>query len=374
MQIVNFQCGKCGKLMGISAEHLGTQVHCPHCHEIVEAPRPAPPPDPYADVHVDIPDSKEQESIFTHPEDEQGDDLFGGPAKPLVELPPESAPRHAVEREPRSPREMPEPDRGAFAARPAATMPETIEAPSDHGANALPAPPVPKSAKSGMLGPMMLVLLIPYSLLTTIYIIWTFLSPSHDPFQYLRDPGKDGNPRRVSPDSPLPGKLKTSLQRPIRVGVLELTPLKVEMNREGDLVLLLKMTNISTDQAFRPVDHSYLLYAETSRKTPRPYSYLDAGAQGKLQGGYLRFLKLPTDKEEDTSKGVIRPGQEVYVELTTLDKYRGAKMKSVMQSARPLVWRVHFRRGLVAVGGRDVSATAVIGVEFSPSAVEKAKA
>ncbi|MBM4068901.1 MAG: hypothetical protein FJ271_08140 [Planctomycetes bacterium] len=373
MQIVNFQCGKCGKLMGVSSEHLGTQVHCPHCQEIVETPQPAPKPDS-TEVRVEIPDSKEQESIVTHPEDEQGDDRFGGPTRPLVELPPESVAKqpdypaqsdHALHR-----------TASPFDQAPSASLPETIETPSDQdspGIGTLPEPTVSRSARSSMLGPTLLVLLIPYSLLTTAYIIWSMFN-THDAFDAMRDTGKDGVPKRVHPDRPLPGKLKTSLRHSIRVGELEIQPLKVEFNREGDLVLLLKMSNMSTDQAFSPIDHSYLFYAETSRKTPRPYSYLDAGTAGKLQGGYLRYLQQPSDKHEDPNNGVIRPGQDVYAEITTLDKYRDTKVKSVLQSGGPLLWRVHVRRGIVVLGGRDVSATAVIGVQFLPSAVEKAKA
>lgn len=376
MQIVNFQCGKCGKLMGVSAEHLGTQVHCPHCHEVVETPPPAPTPDSYAEVRVEVPDIKEQESIFTSPEDEHGEDLFGAPAKPLVELPPESAPQHAADHAQRPLSERHSQRADAFAEpRVAATLPETLESPVDDGAHETLAPnatAAPKTTRS-MLGPTLLVLLIPYSLLTTAYIVWSLFN-ARDAFENLRDTGKDGAPRRVSPDRPLPGKLKTSLRQAIRVGELEIYPLKVEVNREGDLVLLLKLSNMSTDQAFSPIDHSFLHFAESSRKTPRPYSYLDAGEQGKLQGGYLRFLKQPTDKNEEPGNGVIRPGQEIYAEITTLDKYRDAKVKLALQSRRPLIWRVHCRRGFVVVGGRDVSATAVVGVEFSPSAIDKAKA
>ena len=38
MQTVQFQCGHCGKLMGVSHEFLGQQVRCPTCQQIVLAP------------------------------------------------------------------------------------------------------------------------------------------------------------------------------------------------------------------------------------------------------------------------------------------------------------------------------------------------
>jgi phage FluMu protein Com len=48
MQPVQFQCGHCGKLMAVSSQHIGQQVRCPHCQEIVIAPPPAAPTVPSA--------------------------------------------------------------------------------------------------------------------------------------------------------------------------------------------------------------------------------------------------------------------------------------------------------------------------------------
>src|SRR5262249_39424642 len=42
METVNFQCGHCGKLMGVNTAFLGQQVHCPHCQQVVVAPAAAP--------------------------------------------------------------------------------------------------------------------------------------------------------------------------------------------------------------------------------------------------------------------------------------------------------------------------------------------
>src|SRR5260370_4430232 len=78
--------------MAISTEHLGTQVHCPHCMEIVQAPPPASAgPEP---KEIKGADSREGESIFAAPSDE---DIFGGSPKAQVEMPdppPLPAPMH----------------------------------------------------------------------------------------------------------------------------------------------------------------------------------------------------------------------------------------------------------------------------------------
>ena len=38
METVQMRCGNCNRMMAISVEHLGGQVHCPHCQAIVETP------------------------------------------------------------------------------------------------------------------------------------------------------------------------------------------------------------------------------------------------------------------------------------------------------------------------------------------------
>src|SRR4051794_39093336 len=111
MQTVQLQCGNCQKIMGISLEHLGSQVHCPHCRAVVQTPPrssvvpppappiPDPPPLPDAGTEMFAPpppvDVSERESIFGASE-EVGEDLFGGPEQPKVEMPPEPPPEPSI--------------------------------------------------------------------------------------------------------------------------------------------------------------------------------------------------------------------------------------------------------------------------------------
>jgi hypothetical protein len=80
MEIINFQCGHCGNLMGVSSECLGQQVRCPICSQVVVAPA-APQPDP---MFPAIPSPQEHEDIFTPPEQ---DDLFNTTPTPRLEIP-----------------------------------------------------------------------------------------------------------------------------------------------------------------------------------------------------------------------------------------------------------------------------------------------
>ncbi|HEY7424226.1 MAG TPA: hypothetical protein VH682_08335 [Gemmataceae bacterium] len=97
MQTVNFQCGHCGKLMGVGSEHLGQQVRCPHCQQIVIAPPPpaepppapeaAPPPELVEKVPNAAPAADDADDIFAPTE--ASDDLFGRSAPPRIEMPPD---------------------------------------------------------------------------------------------------------------------------------------------------------------------------------------------------------------------------------------------------------------------------------------------
>ncbi len=97
MQTVNFQCGHCGKLMGVSSEFLGQQVRCPHCQQVVvapptaEAPLPAPaqaaaplPPGLFETI-LQPPPPIDPEDIFSPAE--ATEDLFGRPDAPRLEMP-----------------------------------------------------------------------------------------------------------------------------------------------------------------------------------------------------------------------------------------------------------------------------------------------
>src|SRR5438270_4922717 len=110
MATVNFQCGHCGKLMAVGTEHLGQQVRCPHCQQVVlvpisAAPLPVPEPAPsppaaaqtpaagpagWAGERLFLPSHEDPEDIFTPPE--ETDDLFGASDAPRIEMPAEPPP------------------------------------------------------------------------------------------------------------------------------------------------------------------------------------------------------------------------------------------------------------------------------------------
>ncbi len=83
METVQFECGTCHRVMAVSLEHLGAQVHCPHCQTIVQAP-PAGTPSSSLKDGGDI--GREGESIFAGPA--PTDDIFNSPPSgPKIEMP-----------------------------------------------------------------------------------------------------------------------------------------------------------------------------------------------------------------------------------------------------------------------------------------------
>lgn len=100
MQPVQFQCGHCGKAMAVGSEHLGQQVRCPHCQQIVVAPLPPSAPVPAGSgaevpppgltetiLHVPAPPG-DGEDIFS--QTDVSEDLFGHIEAPRIEMPPDT--------------------------------------------------------------------------------------------------------------------------------------------------------------------------------------------------------------------------------------------------------------------------------------------
>ena len=329
MQKVTFNCGQCGGQMAVGAEHLGTQVTCPLCQAVITAPVSPPGPD-------------DRESIFSSAE--SSDDLFGAPKPaPVIEPPP--------------PARIEQPGWQSTVSEPTAQ----------------PTVTVPARRRSSKLVPIVLILLVPYSIVSTAFIAWLLYNQKRNQTESLErmfDPApKDGGPRlRVKHDSDLPAKLRTSLAKAIRIGDIEVTPLKVLLNDSDDLTLSAKMKNVSENTIFNPFPDAFLKNTGSGMNAVRPYTFLESGTE-KIYGGFVTWQREPQGKAFD---GVLQPQEEMVVTLSTMSQQR-PQVRRLMQRSGGHVWRLHVRRGFVEVRGEPRSATAVIGVEFSTSAVSKAK-
>jgi len=374
MDTVQIQCGSCNKLMAISTAHLGGQVRCPHCQAVVQAP-PLSPAAASAPTEIIPPriETGENESIFAPPE--PSEDLFdAGPPRPLVEKPVEVAPPPS-----------PPSDYGTTVdaraavhqgeiteALPAPQL-ETPGAPPDEAAHAdLAALQRPRPvADRGYLSLMLLIFLVPYSILMTLFVIylWHQLANQENPLRMLPDPApkKDGARQvlRISHEAPLAADQKVKLGGTITIGAIQVTPEKVTRDEGGSLQLVLNVKNMSDNQAFSPMHIDFLRTPKGSKTTALPYTFLESRTFNRLYGDLVWFEHPGEDGK--TNDGDLRPGQQEKVVVTAA--HHEAVVNKIATSNEFLTWRVQLRRGLVRVDGRDVSATAVIGVQFNASQI-----
>jgi phage FluMu protein Com len=348
METVQLPCNHCGQLMAVSVEHMGIEVHCPHCEGVVQVPA--------AEVMSDRTWLDKKETPSKVPPK-----LSDGPKAP-TEFP--------------TPRFSSRPRRTTEPAWPgAAAGSDNLE---DDG-EALPTPPRIQRPKESQFALILLLFLIPYAVATTGYIAWLLYQSNQarsvDPLERLPDKSNEGAPRQIQHDLDVPGKLKTSLQQPLIIGDLEVTPLKIERHTRGKFVFLelaLKMKIVGTGVEFNPMHQDFCYFREAS-SAARPYTFLQPlSARGgeRLYGGQLEWALLDHGREKLVNQAQrLRPGQEMVIRLTTRsdDSARAQWMKDHPQD---LLWRVQVRRGLVNTRQGQKSATAVIGVQFNSSAIE----
>jgi DNA-directed RNA polymerase subunit RPC12/RpoP len=486
MQTVNFQCGHCGKLMGVAQEFLGRQVRCPHCQQVVVAPAPgpaAPPPAPAPAPHdvetVFQPQpTGDHEDIFA-PSEEATDDLFGRSSAPRLEMPAEPAPPPdpvsngtstipgamadafaptlafsppdaPAPGSPGTPAlELPPSDGGATQSLPPPgpggipswMTPTVHETPADHGASAPPPESHAEAAAEMSGGPseavaraarrtqargtgwfwlLVFVPLVFYSILMTVVVVLLLLKDAQvqaprDPFDKMIDDGDNSgvkpakgrkgafhwNPGEAYVTQELPAHLRTTLGKPIRVGDLEVTPKEVTRERvkvmagaasnaepclQDSLVLHLHVRNVSSDLMFAPLDPYFDRFWKPGMEGP-PFTYLQAGKY-RFFGGPARWWKRdqanPNPPEWVEGRRLDDPGLEPGEERDTLVCTDGGGPDNLDPAAPrilfgtrtgkpyhgPLHWRIRVRRGLVQHKGRDLSATAVIGVDFTDKDIQ----
>ena len=141
-------------------------------------------------------------------------------------------------------------------------------------------------------------------------------------------------------------------------------------------VLRFKVKNTSSDVYFCPNDPAFNRRAANDSS---PYNALIVGRTRFYGGPFPWPSRTKFEREyiegQDQDHLPLAPGQERETVVCTFPgdyKEIGAQLKTVTEG--PFLWRVQLRRGLVRCedgGGaeRDVSVTAVIGVEFKPSDV-----
>lgn len=356
--------------MAISVEHLGGQVQCPHCRSVVQTPaRPAAPkkPAPRMEIH-------ERDSIFAG---EVNEDVIGDgggrAAQPTVQLPVEKRTIQVPPNQVLEPTVVTQ-----VGAPPADRTPAETPAAADDAETDLPEfQPRPIYDRS-MLTLVFMIFLVPYAIMTTLFIIYllTFAPVRSHPLDMMPDPvpgTKKGGPRPVGQqrqtvhNHPLAAHQRVPLGQSIQVGDLIVQPLHVRLTEEGDLALTIKAKNVSKNTAFEPINDFYVRY-KPSEGGSEPYTYLESKSRevANIYGGFLEFQTTRGEKAD----GMLGPNDESLFILTTMPNYHPF-VKTIAKTNDEYLWRVQVRRGFVKYRNKDVSATAVFGVEFTSQQIER---
>jgi hypothetical protein len=272
-----------------------------------------------------------------------------------------------------------------------------------------------RRAGAGWVTFVVILSLASYSVLTTAFIVFKLLSqPSVVPYPLLEampdaegdnpTPGRKRSELRPLSvdkiaelnDQPVPDRLRVALGSPVVVGDLEVTPLKVERRRvavyvennprpepcpHDSLVLTLRLRSLAADYRFSPLDNYFdrkydnFFNPKRNRLGPQPMTYLEVGKE-RYYGGPAEWAPLKrSSKEKKDRQWLALPGRsnlddglapgETREAATCTDGEDPNVEARLDRHDGPLLWRVQVRRGLVGVGGRDVPATAVIGVDFT---------
>lgn len=218
----------------------------------------------------------------------------------------------------------------------------------------------------------MTIVIASYASAITIALIWILsvgrsLAPSRHPAEQralavsepATTPLSGGAVRSEEPASPLPIQNLTALGASIRLGTIEVTPLgiekgRIELHRTIDglevrqpkgksLILRLRLTNVSPDHIYTPLDLPSIRECSGCRKE----TYLETGQ------GIIAMYPLAVESEWSIAGQqlpILKPGESVETLLATAPIVENKLDGS-------LLWRIRLRV--------NPHQTDVVGVKFS---------
>jgi hypothetical protein len=360
--------------MAVGPELAGSQVRCPHCLQVVVAPTTVGPDESVSGNPFQFAESAQEanDRIGTHT------------------------------------------DAASFTfSSSAESLPETTAGPDP--TSELQSSDLPTTAGPTSRGPAntaggrpnwLLTILVPYAVFMTVMAIFYFIKYSsvanETPLDQIPDllgqfqqKQAKGSPQSRSvplppPDQNLPGRLLTSLGKPIQVGAIEVTPLAVEYrpwtaftkirNRyeprkvpiKATLVMHLRLRNVSPDLTFYPTDPYF--DRNPKQANDKPYTLLDVGGR-KYYGGLIEFVAEPGNTErtwiagQENDDKPLGPGEAR--ETVLVSRPGDALFDAVQKAKEPAVWRIHVRRGLMPYHGTEIPVSAVVGVSFTAADIRK---
>jgi len=259
----------------------------------------------------------------------------------------------------------------------------------------------------------LIAILFPYAIMMTVFAVMFYFKSRivDDIHPLMMIPDLDGEYRnatqrkkisgtqhriRFPADMPLSREQITDLGQPIRVGVLEVTPVSVtaapivgvswrknmeeperKQSTAPSLILTLRLKNVSDDVTVYPSDPYFVRRPRDAKD--RPYMMVEVGDR-KFYGGALSYITdsdmlirewVEGQEQDDKSLG---PGEERETVVCTSPI---EPVIDAVKEAGSAVWRVQLRRGFITYREKEYSVSAVIGVRFqaddvhSPSTIDK---
>jgi hypothetical protein len=346
------------------------------------------------------------------------------PAPATEPEPPPSEPQHA---EPPASEDT-VPSWMSESSEPASQV-ATLTAETAPGEEAVPAPAPRRVRREGnrLFLPLVFMPLILYAVLTSVIIALLYAGiirvpeptnrDRNDPFDQLPDDGDDSGTKKggkritlaYPPEDvtrPITPARRVKLGNTLRVGSIEVTPLRVTRERVGvyvrgyekatncgsdSLVLYLRLKNVSTEERFAPLD-TFFDRLGTVKRGSLPLTHLEVG--GFRVSGPAKWAP-PTASDDQPQwlkgrdysfPGGVGPDEEyklldakgkrtrdpfVCTDGNNPDATRvlfgededGKRVATPHPG--PFLWRIQLRRGVVLHRGKERSATTVVGVEFT---------
>jgi len=252
--------------------------------------------------------------------------------------------------------------------------------------------------------------LAPYALVATLLAGWFgyqyYTLRSKHPLENIpdiigdndparRNPHKQATERTIrlpSPDQPLPDKLKVPLGQTIRIGSLEVRPLRIEQKKfqfttvyesgaletrnspNAALVLHVRLKNVSDDEVFHPTDPFFDRQYIAEQHRSKPYVFLEVGSE-RFYGGPFNYLGFRRDSKnprkrvfatgQENDEKPLLPGEERETCFYTFPDSEGKLLAAAHAFKDTIVWRLQLRRGLMDFKSREYSMCAVVGVQFT---------
>jgi len=302
---------------------------------------------------------------------------------------------------------------------PTSESPAPAEAQTAAAAEAIAQKPrLVASSGTGLFLPLVFLPVLLYAVLATFFAAYLYYRLQTQPSVFDQLPDIEGDSPGVRRSKalrfdkrfatqPLAAHLIVPLGETIRVGAIQVTPLRVERRKiallasESNprpepspydaLVLHLKLRNVAEDYAFTPLDNYFDRRWDPKEPSNPPLTLLEVG-KTIFFGGPAEWAPLNRGRNDRSrrewiegrknvdSKG-LQPGEETETIVCT-DAWNPETAKVLFGQdeqgktiGKPysgsLLWRVQLRRGLITYRGRTLSATAVVGVSFTDSAYSK---